>query len=149
MYDAAEGDSWQEKVNSMRRELYPEVREERNARRREQYAETPVIKREKFTKYALDPVADPDKSRAFREALGYTKENCDGLIRQIAQLFDVDKCKSKGHTEYGELFEQIMDIVGENGKRANVCTGWIRKTGEKRMSLTTAYVTKKRAKRDD
>lgn len=39
MYDAAEGDSWQEKVNSMRRAQYAEHREEINAQKRAAYAE--------------------------------------------------------------------------------------------------------------
>ena len=37
-----------------------------------------------------------------------------------------------------------FNIEGVNGKTANVCTGWIRKNGEERLTLTSLYVTKKK-----
>lgn len=149
MYENAEGSTPKEKINAMRRENYAEHKEEINAQKRAAWAERPNISREKFTKYALNSTAAPDKAKAFQEALGYTEENCDQLIAQIGKEFDVDKCREKGNNEFGILYEQVMTITGVNGKEANVCTGWIKRNGESRLSLTSAYVTKKKVKRDD
>lgn len=44
------------------------------------------IPKEKFTKYALDPLKQPDKARAFREALGYTMDNYQELIQHLRIL---------------------------------------------------------------
>lgn len=46
------------------------------------------IPEEKFTKYALDPIRQPDKARAFRDALGYTIDNYQELIENIQTHFD-------------------------------------------------------------
>ena len=82
-------------------------------------------------------------------ALGYTSSNCSELIKQIEDGFGVDRLVSKGFNQYGEKFEIIMDINGINGKKANVCTGWIRLFGSLEYSLTTAYVTKRRSGHED
>ncbi len=37
-----------------------------------------------------------------------------------------------------------MEIIGINGKTANVCTGWIKRLENKEISLTSVYVTKKK-----
>ena len=144
MYYGADGDTPKERINAMRRAQYAEEKDKINAQKRAAYAEKPIIKRKKFTEYALNPTASPDKAKAFKEALGYTTENCDELISQIERFFDVDKCREKGHNEYGERYEQIMRIEGANGKSANVCTAWIKKSGDTRLSLTSVYVTKKK-----
>lgn len=149
MYEGAEGDTPDEKINAMRRAHYAENRERINEQKRAAYAEKPNIKREKFTEYALNPQKAPDKARAFKESLGYTLENCDELAQQIEREFSVDKCKEKGHNGYGMRYEQIMTLTGPNGKVARVCTGWIKTDGESRMSMTSAYVTKKRGEEDD
>ena len=39
IYDNADGDTWQEKLNSMRRDKYEKNKDEINARKRENYAE--------------------------------------------------------------------------------------------------------------
>lgn len=44
-----------------------------------------VIPAEKFTDYVLDPMKSHGKWIAFREALGYTKDNVDLLIANIKQ----------------------------------------------------------------
>lgn len=101
------------------------------------------IPKDKFTKYALDPVKQPDKARAFREALGYTMNNYQELIDNIQANFDVKSMKSKGKNAQGELFEYVMRLTGANGKQANVCTAWIIEKGKDEPRFTSAYVTKK------
>ena len=42
-----------------------------------------------------------------------------------------------------------MELIGANGKKANVCTGWIKKNGETEIRLTSAYVTEKGVTKND
>ena len=102
-----------------------------------------IIPEDKFTKYALDPIKQPDKARAFHEALGYTMENYQELIDNIDRNFDRNLMVFKGNNGHGDLYQLVMRIKGANGKEANVCTGWIIKNGETEPRLTSAYVTKK------
>lgn len=53
---------------------------------------------EKFTEYALDPTKQPDKARAFREALGYTKANYQDLIDNINRSLEKNIWFSKKTT---------------------------------------------------
>ena len=108
------------------------------------------IPKEKFTKYALDPLKQPDKARAFREALGYTMDNYQELIDNISANLDESALKLKGSNDHGQLYEYVMRITGANGKQANVCTGWIIENGKTEPRLTSAYVTEKKVtKKDD
>ena len=100
------------------------------------------IPKEKFTDYCLDPIRQPDKAIAFKDALGYTKENCAKLIENIEKHIDESKFIEKGDSGFGMKYEQIISIIGENGKEANVLTAWIDDNGEKRM--TSVYVTKRK-----
>lgn len=108
------------------------------------------IPKEKFTKYALNPLKQPDKARAFREALGYTMDNYQELIDNISANLDESALKLKGSNDHGQLYEYVMRITGANGKQANVCTGWIIENGKTEPRLTSAYVTEKKVtKKDD
>lgn len=99
---------------------------------------------EKFTEYALNPVKQPDKARAFREALGYTKSNYQDLIYNIERNLDKKRMVFKENNGHGDIYEYVMCITGANGKTANVCTGWIVENGKEQIRLTTAYVTRKK-----
>lgn len=105
---------------------------------------TTKIPREKFTEYALNPDKAPNKARAFKSALGYTKDNADELINSINEHFDVTKLEERGDGGYGMRYQQIMKLKGPNEKEANVLTAWI-KDGNDGIKLTSAYVTKKEA----
>jgi len=105
-----------------------------------------VIPKAKFTEYALDPVRQPDKARAFKSALGYTRANADELIAQIRANASKYYAKPKGSKGYGERYEIIMEIKGSNGKTAKVATGWIADNASKETRLTSAYVPNPRRK---
>lgn len=107
------------------------------------------IPKEKFTKYALDPIKQPDKAKTFKEALGYTLDNYQDLIDNIDSHFDQSLMKYKGTNEHGDLFEYVMELKGVNGKKANVCTAWIVGQGKTEAQLTSAYVTKKKVTMND
>ena len=101
------------------------------------------IPKEKFTEYALNPLKDPDKARAFKEALGYTLDNYQDLIDSIQNSFDPNLLQLKRKDQYGERLERIMELTGPNGKTAHVCTAWIKETPEAEPRLVSAYVTDK------
>lgn len=76
------------------------------------------IPEEKFTKYALDPTKSPDKAKAFQSALGYNKSNYNKLIENIKNNIDENKFVKKGDKGHGMLYEYVMELKGENGKKS-------------------------------
>ena len=110
-------------------------------------ADKAVIPIEKLTHYSLDLDKDFNKATAFRLALGYTKENASRLVANILMNIILFNAVHKGHNGFGEIYECIMRITGENGKAANVLTGWIVEDGMDFPRLTNVYVTKKHAGR--
>lgn len=109
-----------------------------------------VIPEEKFTKYALDMNNPKGKNKAiaFEQALGYNQDNYKKLIDNIKRNVNKFSAVKKGNDGYGEKYEVLMTLIGENKKIANVKTGWIidKETGETR--LTSAYVTSKQWKKE-
>lgn len=96
----------------------------------------------KFTGYALNPDRDIDKATAFKKALGYNMTNADDLIQNILDHVDESQFVPKTDNGYGMLYEYIMQLIGPNGKKANVLTAWIEDGKKKRM--TSVYVTEKK-----
>lgn len=100
------------------------------------------IPEEKFTEYALNPEKCPYKAIAFKLALGYTKENYKELSDNINKHFDEKKLEERGDNGYGMKYQQVMWLIGANGKEANVLTAWI-KENEENIRLVTTYITDK------
>jgi len=50
--------------------------------------------------------------------------------------------KHKGNKGYGEIYEVLMNLTGENGKTAKVLTGWLDDVSNGETRLTSAYVDK-------
>ena len=109
--------------------------------------EKAIIPIEKLTKYALNPDSQPHKALAFELALGYTKYNAIKLAENIKANLDKFPAKCKGNKGYGNLYEVVLELVGENGKTVKVLTGWIDDISSGEMRLTTIYVDKRREKR--
>ena len=100
--------------------------------------------KEKLTKYLLDPnhPVGGSKAKWFKEALGFTKDNWKDLAKQI--VFDINKAVSKGNTKgFGEKFEQIIEIMGANGKKIAVQFNFIVREGEDFARLVGAIPTKR------
>ena len=106
-------------------------------------AKNAVIPIEKLTKYSLNKDKDPDKAFAFRSALGYTPKNAERLIENVHGNIRTCEAVFKGNNGFGKVYECILNIVGENGKTANVLTSWIVENGTDYPRLTSIYVTKK------
>lgn len=96
----------------------------------------------KFTGYALNPEKDINKATAFKAALGYDISNADELITNIFDHVDESKLVPKDDIGYGMRYEYVVQMVGANGKKANVLTAWIQDGKKKR--LTSVYVTEKK-----
>lgn len=104
--------------------------------------ETAVIDKRKFTEYALNPEKQPDKAKAFKDALGYDLSNYSQLEAQIREKFNREKLKYKTDSGYGKKYEQQMILKGVNGKSAKAMTGWIDDVVKNDFHLTSVYVDK-------
>ena len=100
---------------------------------------------EKLTEYALnfEHPTGKEKAKAFKEALGYTKESYTDLKTKILDSFDEKELVYKREDKYGKRYEQIMQITGPNGKTANVLTAWIKDNDNADPRLTSIYVDKR------
>ena len=100
---------------------------------------------EKLTEYALnfEHPTGKEKAKAFKEALGYTKESYTDLKTKILDSFDEKELVYKREDRYGKRYEQIMQITGPNGKTANVLTAWIKDNDNAEPRLTSIYVDKR------
>lgn len=81
---------------------------------------------DKLARYLLNPdhPVGGSKARWFEEALGYTRANADDLAKQLT--FDPTKAVQTAVTEHGTKFNQIIDVVGANGRTIPVKVAWIR-----------------------
>lgn len=97
----------------------------------------------KLNNYLLNPEHEhgAPKAKWFKEALGFSRENMDQLAKQI--IFDKNQATPTALTEYGQKYEQIIKIVGANGREIDVKFAWIINNGNEFASLVTAIPTKK------
>lgn len=109
-------------------------------------AENAEIEIRKFTEYALNPLKDENKSKAFKQALGYTVENAEDLIENIRSNIKNFNAVEKPDNGYGKRYEILMTLTGANSKNANVKTAWIVDKDTNKTRLTSAYVTSKKFK---
>jgi len=106
-----------------------------------------VIPINKLIDYSLNMEREPNKARAFQLALGYTNKSANKLIVNIYEnLHNVIEIY-KGNNGYGDIYETVMELIGENGKTANVMASWIIENGFDFPRLTNLYVTKKKPAR--
>ena len=83
---------------------------------------------DKLQRYLLNP-DHPEggpKAKFFREALGYTRENAGDLGKQL--VFDPAKAVQTEVTEFGTKYNQVINVVGTNGRTIPIKTAWIRNT---------------------
>ncbi|MDR0935180.1 MAG: hypothetical protein LBM98_00690 [Oscillospiraceae bacterium] len=111
-------------------------------------ADSAVIPMEKLIGYALHPVKSKGKHYAFDKALGYNLENAEKLLANIQRNITKFPAVAKGNNSYGETYQILMVLTGENNKTANVMTAWIDDAITGEMRLTSAYIKKRGAKND-
>lgn len=98
-----------------------------------------IIPKEKFTEYALNPEKDANKAKAFKVALGYTKDNAEELMEQIYNKLPDYEATERGDKGWGMTYQVIMDITGSNGKTAQVLTAWIKDKDTGKVRMTTVH----------
>ncbi len=108
----------------------------------EDFAQHITIDKSKLTQYALNPKSDKGqhKARVFKAILGYTQTNYQSLLEQIQAQVLTTQAKIKRSDKFGYHFQVDLKIVGPNGKRAIVRTGWLVETNSDTAWLTTLYV---------
>ncbi len=111
-------------------------------------ADNVVVPKEKFTEYALNYSKDANKAEAFQKALGYTVDNAHDLIKNIVSQLPYYEAVEKPDNGYGKRYEVLMNLMGPNGKTANVKTAWIKDKTTGEMRLTSGYVTSKKWSKD-
>lgn len=99
-----------------------------------------VIPLAKLTSYALNPEKDKDKALAFEKALGYNLKNVNKLIDNVKNNINKFEIVHKPDNGYGERFHILMNLLGENGKHANVLSAWIKDKRNDEVRLTSMYV---------
>ena len=105
-------------------------------------ADRAVVPIEKFVDYALDVTHNTGMYKAFvfERVLGYTAENAALLVENIRNNVDKFPAMYKGSSLHGERYEVRMQLVGANGRKAEVVTGWIINNGSGTPRLVTAYI---------
>ena len=106
-------------------------------------AEEAIIPIEKLSEYALHPVKSRGKHIVFERALGYNLANAELLrenIRTNLKSFEASPTDDNG---YGQKYEVMMSLRGENGNTADVFTCWIIEHGTDKPRLVTTYVAKR------
>jgi hypothetical protein len=81
---------------------------------------------DKLQRYLLNPDHPTGGSKAnwFESALGYTKENLVDLSRQI--IFNPETAIQTRVTQFGTMYNQVINITGANGKQIDVLFVWIK-----------------------
>jgi len=112
-------------------------------------ADDVVIATDKFTKYVLHPKNSNGKHFAFERALGYTLENHNALIENIRTNIKNFPAKMQINKGHGVRYSVEMELLGSNGRRANVMTAWMDDKDTGTMRLISAYVKKRKGENDD
>lgn len=101
----------------------------------------------KLTEYALNlenRTGGADKAVLFQRHLGFTRENYEFLLEQVeAQVLDADAILGKIN-QYGERYRIDLAIIGLEGQREMVRTGWIVAPDSDVAKLTTLYVLRRK-----
>ncbi|WP_088891245.1 DUF6883 domain-containing protein [Leptolyngbya ohadii] len=103
-----------------------------------------IIDRRKLTDYALNPdnPAGANKALIFRLRLGYTRDNYEPLLQQIEiQALEAEALPTKAD-QHGQRYQLDLEVVGVEGQREIVRTGWIVAPGANFARLVTLYVRK-------
>lgn len=104
-----------------------------------------VIEPRKLTEYALNPdnPIGADKAVMFQRHLGFTRDNYESLLEQISdQALEADAIL--GHAdEHGQRYRVDLEIIGTQGQREIVRTGWIVEPDSDAARLVTLYVRRR------
>jgi len=100
----------------------------------------------KLTEYALnlDNPKGLNKAIMFQIHLGYTQDNYEGLLQQIANKALEATAVYQNTDRYGSRYQVDIEITGtEAGKQEIVRTGWLVAPNSDTARLVTLYVRKR------
>jgi predicted DNA-binding protein len=105
-------------------------------------ATTEMSVQNKLYTYLLNPehAEGGPKAKWFKEALGFTRDNMEDFAKQIK--FDAAKAVKTGETQHGIKYNQVIEILGANGKNIEVKFAWI-KNNDGIVRLVSAPPTKR------
>lgn len=100
----------------------------------------------KLLNYLLNPdhPRGGSKAVAFRNVLGYTKENAPDLASAFREGLNIWKATERKAQKHGQPYEVKMLLSGPTGRQATVKTGWIIDNGSDHPRLTSAYIYKEK-----
>lgn len=96
------------------------------------------IDRRKLTDYALNPdnPVGADKALMFQRHLGFTKTNCESLLQQISTVALDCEAILRRTDRHGQHYRVDVEIIGTEGQKEIVRTGWIVPPGSDEARLT-------------
>lgn len=104
------------------------------------HSEHAVVQETKVRNYLLSFNHPIGRFKAvFFGALGYTSYQWEQLQRDLLQLGRSGRAVTVQQSSYGEKYEVRGILVGPSGRRAEVVTIWIVRTGETSPQLVTAF----------
>lgn len=101
-----------------------------------------VVDDRKFRDYALNMESEKGRHKAInmKKVLGYTADDFEELKQQVIE--NVSRYKAEHHStnQFGESFTVFMPVVGKQGQKAVVKTGWFFRKGEESPRLSNVFV---------
>jgi len=104
-----------------------------------------VIDPRKLIDYALDPNNPVDRHKAliFERHLGFTRQNYESLMQQIESKALAANAHLKRIDKHGRHYFVDLEIIGTQGQRAVVRTGWLVAPDSDEARLVTLYVRRR------
>ena len=101
----------------------------------------------KLVNYSMDFDKEPNKARAWKEALGFEKNHAELVEKQIMAWLPEIAAVRKDADKWGERFAVDIPINGLNGKMVDVRSAWIYDMKNGKIStkprLTSVYIPKR------
>ena len=100
-----------------------------------------IVDPRKLTEYALNPdnPVGADKAVMFQRHLGFTKYNYETLLEQILALALETEVTVGRSDEHGQRCHVDLEIIGVEGQREIIRTGWIIESNNKIVNKEGGY----------
>ncbi len=100
----------------------------------------PMIGAQKFTEYLLNHEKSRGKSKGFEQVFAFNNNNWHLFKAEIKKNFNIDRMEKKHSDQFGDRYEQVMEITGANGRKAFIRTAWILEKSKFAPRFVTAYL---------
>jgi filamentous hemagglutinin len=105
-----------------------------------------VVDARKLTDYVLNPDNPIGRHKAliFERSLGFTKDNYASLLQQIETCVLDAEAYLQRTDQHGQHYRVDLEIIGTEGQREIVRTGWLVAPGSDEARLVTLYALRRR-----